>query len=208
MNMFRSMVEVLPPLQHGIAKVEHFEVSEDDSRWSYMRRGDGVPAGKYARLYVGGTLMMSDTNMEHRTNRHAVNCATGDVLIAGLGLGMIVLPIAAKQNVTSVTVVEKYLDVIEGVGRKLFPAMGLDSSKLTICHGDIMAWRPPKGVKYDCIYFDIWPHKCTDNLKQMAKLHQSFKSRLKGNCWMDSWCKKELKARKRQEDKDSWRSRY
>lgn len=207
MDMFTPMVEVLPPLQYGIAKVEHFEVNESESQWSYMRRGDGVPAGKYARLYVGGTLMMSDTNMEHRTNAHAVRQSTGDVLIAGLGLGMIVLPIVAKPEVTSVTVVEKHLDVIESVGRALFPVMGKNSYKLTIYHGDIMDWRPAKGVKFDCIYFDIWPHKCTDNLKQIAKLHQAFKGRLKGNRWMDSWCKDELKALKRYEDRHSWRRR-
>jgi spermidine synthase len=203
-TLFRPMVEVLPPLSHGIAKVEHFEVSEAESRWSYMRR-DGVPAGKYARLYVGGTLMMSDTQMEHSTNYRVVRHATGDVLIAGLGLGMILLPIIAKSCVTSVTVVEKHLDVVEAVGRALFPVMGINACKLNICHGDIMDWRPAKGVKFDCIYFDIWPHKCTGNLPQMAKLHQAFKGRLKGNRWMDSWCRDELKAFKRREDKDNWR---
>jgi len=65
-----------------------------------------IRPGRYARLHVGHVLMMSDTDMERRSNVQVVQQARGHVLIAGLG--MILHPILAKPEVTRVTVVEKY----------------------------------------------------------------------------------------------------
>jgi len=70
------------------------------------------PPGTYAVLKIAGTTVMSDTPMERLTNQKIVKKATGRVLIAGLGLGMILHPIAAKARVQSITVVEQSRDVI------------------------------------------------------------------------------------------------
>lgn len=189
--MFPVMTEIVPESTYGIATVEHFTVSEADSRFSSMRRGGYVPSGKYAKLKVNGTLMMSDTSMEHSTNREVVRQSHGHVLIAGLGLGMILHPILAKHEVLSVTVIEKFPDVIALVG----PTVKND--KLTIIEGDIYEWKPAKDTKYDTIYFDIWSEQSTDCLEEMKKLHLRFRAHKVKDGWMDSWRRGELKSQLR-----------
>jgi hypothetical protein len=191
MSTFPAMTGIIPESTYGIASVEHFTVSESESRFSSLRRGGYVPSGRYAKLKVNGCLMMSDTYMEHNTNYEVVRQAKGHVLIAGLGLGMILHPILAKKEVLSVTVIEKYADVIALVGPTV------KHNKLTIIEGDIYEWKPAKGTKYDCIYFDVWADQSTDDLEDMRKLHLRFRSYKVKDGWMNSWRRDILKAEKR-----------
>lgn len=195
---FPSIPKVLPEGQLGLATVKHFEVSEADSKFTAMRamfahggRDNYVPPGKYAQLFVGHTLMMSDTAMERRSNFEVVRRSHGHVFIAGLGLGMILHPILAKPEVTRVTVVEKYADVIKLVGPTL------PQEKLEIVEADVLDWKPAKGTRYDTVYFDIWPDINEDNLEDMAKLHRRFAHFKTPDAWMDSWMKETLQSRKR-----------
>jgi len=190
-STFPEMVKIVPEGKHGIASVEHFEVSESAARFSSLRRGGYVPEGRYAKLKVNGCLMMSDTSMEHRTNWGVVHEARGNVLIAGLGLGMILHPILAKPEVLSVTVVEKYPDVIALIGPTV------RHRKLTIVEGDIYEWKPAKGTKYDVLYFDIWAEQSTDCLEDMRKLHMRFRPYKVKEGWMESWRRDYLKSQKR-----------
>ena len=195
-DTFPKMVKIVPESKHGIAVIEHFEVSKSASRFTSIRPGDYVPEGKYARLRVNGQLMMSDTRFEHITNWDVVNEARGNVLIAGLGLGMILHPILDKKEVTHVTVVEKYADVIALVA----PTVQCD--RLTVIEGDIYQWLPEKGTKFDCVYFDIWADQSTDCLEDMKKLHLRFRPFKVKDGWMDSWRRDELKAQKRRNDRE------
>ena len=197
-STFPLMVEIIPESTYGIASVEHFTVSEAESRFSSLRVGGYVPSGRYAKLKVNGCLMMSDTSMEHSTNWDVVHEARGHVLIAGLGLGMILHPILAKKEVAHVTVIEKYADVISLVG----PSVKHD--KLTIIEGDIYEWKPAKGTKYETIYFDIWAEQSTDCLEDMRKLHFRFRPYKIKEGWMNSWRRDELKAQKRRDDRNGW----
>lgn len=191
MTTFPSIPTIVPEGIHGVAAVEHFEVDRNAAMLTTIRRGEFVPPGTYARLRVKGQLMMSDTPMERKTNAEFVRKAHGNVLVAGLGLGLILHPILAKEDVTSVTVVEKYEDVIALIGPTV------QHPKLAIVQGDIYTWKPAKGTKYDTIYFDVWAEQSTDTLKDMAKLHLRFnKHKVKGG-WMESWRREELQAQKR-----------
>lgn len=128
--------------------------------------------------------MMSNTSMEKFSNQKAVNRSHGHVLIGGLGIGLIIIPICEKDDVLSVTVIEKNPDVIALV------APHIKHQKLTIIQADIMEWRPAKGRKFNSIYFDIWPDINLDNLDDIKKLHACFKFRLDRkdpHCWMSSW---------------------
>lgn len=191
-DTFPAMTEILPPAEHGLAKIDHYEVSKWESQMSSLRGGlSYCYEGKYARLLVGGRLMMSDTRMEHMTNYEVVRMARGNVMVAGLGLGMILHPILSKESVTSVTVVEKYADVIALVGPSV------QHPKLTIVNADIFSWKPAKGTKFDCLYFDIWADQSTDDLESMRKLHCRFRPYKHVDGWMESWRRNYLKAQKR-----------
>lgn len=191
---FPKMVEILPPGKSGDAEITHFTVSKAASEMTALRAfrdpGAFVQPGDYAQLTVGRTLMMTDTRNEQRTNFEVVYQARGHVFIAGLGIGMILHPIAAKPEVTKITVLEKSQGVIDLVAKTL-PA------KVEVIQGDIFEHKPEKGTKFDCIYFDVWPYISIDNLPEMSKLHRRFRKFLVGGGWMNSWCRDHLKAQRR-----------
>jgi hypothetical protein len=193
---YTPMVEVLKPGTLGDVQLSQFTVSQEEEARSNIRqvvtqgRETTVRAGSYMKLTVGGTLMMSDTQMEQSSNMEVVDKARGDVLIAGLGLGLILMPILANPVVTSVTVIENNSNVVNLVAPTLQACEG--GEKLVVIHADIREWKPKRGSRWHTIYFDIWPFVCEDNLDEMDELHERFKNyRVKGG-WMGSWQRKKL----------------
>lgn len=193
-------------IEKGEAKISTYEFSEEKNPFynmkvimsgGHMMRMD---AGDYVRLEIENELMMSDTRMEKDSNREFCYEAKGRVLIAGLGIGLVLHNLTqsiCEGKVTEIIVVEKSQDLIDLVS----PYFQNNIDKLKIIQGDIFEWSPTKGEKFNTIYFDIWPKISVDNLEEMKKLHRRFKRFLDRAhpCWMDSWMKKELQKRKRQE---------
>lgn len=208
MPEYVDMVQVLRESKVGNAELVHFDVSKHDSQMSAIRGGMGfVMPGRFVRLHVNGEIAMSNTRMEKMTNREVCSHAHGDVLIAGLGLGLILHPILSKPEVDSVLVIEQSEDVMSLVLSQIKAEWGKLCDKLTVVCRDIHDWKPPQGKKWNTIYFDIWPHICEDNLDEINKLHQRFKYRLDRsdpNCWMGSWIQDYLRESRQQ----SRRRRY
>lgn len=200
---FPRMADKVPEGIVGSAKVEHFEVSKHDSEMTRIRsirpggRFDYVPPGRYARLLVHGGIMMSDTPMERFTNYEVVRRARGHVMIAGLGLGMILWPILAKEEVLSVDVLEKNPDVYDLV----LPHVPNDP-RLAVLEADCFTYKPER--KYDAIYFDIWANVSTDTLVDMAKLHRKYAHHKAPGAWMNSWKKEMLVSERRSERRQPW----
>ncbi len=205
---FVPMVDVIPEGRSDDCSIEHFNVTEKDFEFSKiqaMQHGPStlVSPGRYARLNVGRALMMSDTPAEQRSNRWFVSMAAGDVLIAGLGLGMVLIPVLRKRDVQSVTVIEKHqgvIDLVEGGIRAKMSSS--ENNKLLVICEDIFDWKlPPRSAfrlkdqntlvgRWHTIYFDIWPDACGDNLEEITKLKRRFARRLRRddpNSWMGAW---------------------
>lgn len=200
------MADILKPAQSKHFMVDIFEVTPEDvrrvqfidaihGRQEYNR----FEPGKYARLShreadgSRGATIMSDTWMEKETNMEFYRQARGDVLIAGLGIGMVLLAVQAKEDVQSVTVVEKEAEVIELVKAQL-PLNG----KVSIVNQDIFDYKPDK--VYDTIYFDIWDGICGDNYAEMKKLHKKLARWRRNGGWMTSWRKEDCRRMAREED--------
>jgi len=187
--MFEPMVKLVSPGVKGVAKVRHITITEQAAKSMLLRelithgREKATSPGDYCQLIVAGELMMSDTRLEHDTNQTVVWKASGDILIAGLGIGLILVPILAKTNVRSVTVVELHQDVVDLI------APNFKDDRLQIICGDIYSWKPAKGAKFQTIYFDIWPNICLSNRNQMTKLERRFRTYLDKGGWMNSWAK-------------------
>lgn len=211
---------LVPVSERGEARIEHFTITPADAKHqNFMmsfRPGTGLDhlePGRYARLYVGNVLMMSDTPMERRTNWEVVREARGDVLVAGLGLGLILYPMLVNPEVRSITVVEKSRDVIGLVWPHVVQYRDehgrIDHDQITgdryrgpilnVIAADVLTWQPPKGSTWDTLYFDIWPDQSLDNLTQIARLHQRFKARKRAGGWMSSWIVDILRARREEE---------
>ena len=190
----------------GVAEVSAFSLTDKDCFWHNLHKlSDGydfatLRGGQYVRLVVDNVLMMSDTDMEKRTNRIFIEKAHGDVMIAGLGIGLILRNLEDKVKsgeVTSITIYEKYQDVIDLV------APYYKHLPLVIKCADILEYVPPKEETYDTIYFDIWPTISTDNLADIRKLHNRWKFHKRPNGWMDSWMKKFLQNERAKDNRSN-----
>jgi len=190
---FPRMHEILEPRKGKEFEVVHYELTREEIELSqlrdflnFRREHSRQRPGTIVQLKDKyGEIMMSDTEMERRTNIHFLWEAKGDVLIGGLGLGMTLLAVQAKEEVNSITVIEIHQEIIDLV----VPQLPLNGKVSVIC-GDIFEWYPPQGVKYDTIYFDVWSDVCGDNYEDMKKLHRRFARRLNRenlNCWMSCW---------------------
>ena len=145
--------------------------------------GRGVPAGKYTALRHNNHTIMSDTPDEIRDHFQMISAAKGDVLINGLGLGVVLKACMEKENVTHVTVVEKSIDVINLCGEYYKKIYG---DQLTIVHGDAFEYKPQKNKKYGAVWHDIWPTITSDNLPEIHKLHRKYGRHTN---WQGSWAR-------------------
>lgn len=187
----KSLTARMPP--EGVSgdyRIEHFTVTPEEEARTRIRfwRDEHVPAGAYVRLMRGRTVVMSDTPMEMRTNWPIIRHATGNVLINGLGIGMVLRHILAKPDVRSVTVIEIAPDVIRLTGPSF-----IDDQRVNIVHASAFDYQPPKGQRYDAVWHDIWDFICADNLDEMKALHRKYGRRTD---WQSSWCREECERQR------------
>lgn len=185
----------IPEGKSGDWEVRKFTVGEKDhlsQAIGAMKSGRYVPDGTYTGLYRKGVIIMSDTPDEYRDHGHFIYQAQGNVLVVGLGIGMVTKCLLAKPDVISVTVIEKSEDVI-----KLVAPTYQASPKFHLVHADVFEYKPEKGTVFDWGWFDIWDNLCTDNLKEMTTLKRKFRSCKNKGCWGEEL----LRYRKRQEDR-------
>jgi len=169
-------------------EVSEFIVSESEARMFNLRNSfhpgygnrDIIP-GTYKKLMYKGSIVMSNTPAEINDHRYFIHKAEGNILIAGLGLGVVLTGLLQKEEVKSITVIEKSIDVI-----KLVAPTFATEKRVRIIKADIFEWKPPKNFKYDYIWHDIWNDICGDNVEGMKKLHRKFGRYGK---WQGSWCR-------------------
>lgn len=203
---FPFMAQIVPAGQSGDAAVEHLTIT-DGGGIHAMLHGNGTTNGTYAILKVRGAVVMSDTDMERRSNLGAALNARGDVLIGGLGLGMILCPMLRNPDVRTITVIELNMNVCHLTGpaiRRWAADRNLDPTRLNIVRGDVFTWKPATGQRFDSIYFDIWPDICEDNLDGIARLHQRGKFWKRPNGWINSWQAENLRDRRRSDRARGW----
>jgi hypothetical protein len=190
MPAWESIYTWLPPGQVGKAETKHLTVTRAMAERSAMRAFSGeypVSEGTYVQLFVKGRLLMSDTSMEKRTNSRAVFEATGDVLIFGLGIGMVAVAIACKPEVTSVTIVELEQDVIDLVEPHLRAKLGALSSKLKVVRGDAFTWKPEKDAQFSTIWFDIWSDQSPEDFPDFKRLKLRTTRWRAPKAWVGCW---------------------
>lgn len=194
----------VPEGTSGDWRIVRETVTEDRARLNAvlaMGHGHGrfAPAGTYTVLYRHNTIVMSDTTDEIHDHLRFVYRATGRVLIAGLGLGMVLQAVASKPEVTHVTVIEKSQDVIALV-HDHYKAKPWGDKFDVIC-ADIFEWKPGRTERWNAAWFDVWDNLCTDNLSEMATLHRRYARRVDD---YGSWGHSLLKHRREQERRAGW----
>ena len=194
----------IPEGEYANWKVERFEVSEEEAKFHNLRcalnprlRYRTIVPGTYTRLCRPGIFgpepIMSDTPAEIHDLREVIARAKGQVLINGLGLGVVVSAVLEKHDpnllhtVDHVTVIEINEDVIKLVGDSLSAKYG---DRLTIVCADALEYTPLRGSRYDVVWHDIWDNICGDNWESMSKLHRKYGRRCG---WQGSWCREEVR---------------
>lgn len=186
--MYTDMYRVLKEGQCGDFRIEKFEITPNNLYAAIH----GISVGKYVRLLHKNEVVMSDTAMEKRTNSKFVINAHGNVLIGGLGIGMILLAIQDKSNVERIIVVEKSEEVIALVKDQL-PL----NNKVEIVNEDVWEYMP--SCKFNTIYMDIWNYINTDVYKDSMKpLISKYRKYLVSKeedeeRFIDCWCRLEAK---------------
>jgi hypothetical protein len=120
----------------------HSVTKNEDIRWQ-MYFSKNAPGDQVSVLVrkIDNFLIMSDSVVERETNELIVQEATGDVLMIGLGINLVNDRVLESPLVTSVTVVEKYADIIEHVPTKCFVLNG-DANTLKLGQYDTI-WVDP-----------------------------------------------------------------
>lgn len=181
-----NLNNILQEGSKGEFTLEKFKISDKDIRALLS----GIPEGNYISLKHNHEIVMSNTPMEFETNSYFIENAHGDILIAGLGIGLIVLPIQDRENVKSITIIEKNQEVIDLVASQL-PL----NNKIKIINADILKWEPKTSEKYDVIYIDIWNNvNATIYREEMKPLKTKFRKYLRSKkenpdsfikCWAE-----------------------
>lgn len=171
-GMFPMMVDVLAPCKRGNVSILHNTPCPKRAYVEGLIRNELRTAEPMVCLEVDGVGWMFDTLHEKWMNRTAVVHAFGDVLLGGLGIGLILWPILRKRNVRSVTVIENNSDVIAIVEPTLRRAQGYE--KLRIVEADAREFEAPP-ARFDYIWLDCVPGYGYGT--KMMEVHESWMSR-------------------------------
>lgn len=186
--MYAVMSDILQERTVGEFSLSKFEIKSDDL-YAMLR---GIPCGKFVRLLHRGEVVMSDTDMEKRTNANFVRKAHGKVLVGGLGIGLILLAIQDKPEVEKIVVVEKRHEVIALIKDQLTL-----NSKVEIINADVWEYEPAE--KFNTIYMDIWNYINTDiyqkSMKPLLTRYRKYLVSKNENTdrFIDCWCKNEAR---------------
>jgi hypothetical protein len=174
-----------PEGKRGEWSVERFTVELDLINLRHMRDGRGCFPGQYTRLHHSKYgVVMSDTTAEAMDHCMAIEKAKGRVLVHGLGLGCFLQSILKKKEVRHVDVVEIDEDIISLI------SPNFKDDRVIFYHANAFVKKWPTSTKWDVVWHDIWPHICSDNLKEMSKLKRKFGKRCK---WQGCWSEMETR---------------
>ena len=131
----------------------------------------------YLAVYDNNRLWMSITPNEINTMKQPINKAKGNVLTFGLGLGYFAYMCSLKDDVKSVTIVEKDERVIK-LFKEYILAYFLSIEKINIIKEDAYAYLSKMNDDmYDYVFVDIY-HDAGDGKEVYLKMNQ-YRNRFK-----------------------------
>lgn len=149
-----SRIQVsIPEGISGDYEVAHYTDETTDNMWQVYLSMKNETHDSHTVLLKAGCDMpiMQDSEAEYNEHQWLWDNATGDVLIGGLGLGMVHQPLIDNPNVTSVTIVELEQDVVDLV----WDDCEKDET-FSVVMADFETWTPPEGSSFDTVWGDTW----------------------------------------------------
>lgn len=109
----------------------------------------------YLAIFERGKLWMSLIPHEIKTMEMPLLKMHGDIVVFGLGLGYFTYMAALKENVTSITVIEKDQEVIALFQSTLLPLFP-HKDKITIIEDDAFVYLDQMSQRFTCAFMDIY----------------------------------------------------
>jgi hypothetical protein len=149
-----------------------------DERWEFLLFTEGTAGnskifaiGESYTLMTGEKTWMNTNRVEILELMSQVDDAYGNVLVAGLGMGVVALLCAQKESVSSVTVLESDQNIID-----LFDLQLFDKAKITVLKEDVYK----HSGKYEVALLDHYNHSLTMDLEGM---HTRVKAKIKADVY-------------------------
>ena len=137
-------------------------------RLGYFEKTFSFPA-----VLEDGIEWMTVTPNEIETMKSPIAHARGRVLTLGLGLGYYAFHASQKEEVSSVTVIERDEKVISLFEAHILPKYP-HKEKIRILHGDALAFMETEltATAFDCVFCDLW-HDQSDGLPLYLRLKKT-----------------------------------
>ena len=146
---------------------------------------------KYPAIYQKDRLWMSITPNEIETMKEPINEAKGHVLTFGLGMGYFAYMTSNKDEVETVTIVEKDSNVIELFKKVILPQFK-NKDKITIVEADAFEYMESifENTKCDYVFTDIY-HDVSDAIEvyNKMKVYENKYKNTKFKYWIENTIK-------------------
>jgi len=158
--------ETIQPMELFVA--DDFRIDSDGRLFPQLGWFSG--AFSFPAIRVDGRVWMTVTPNEINTIQPAVRQTRGKVLTYGLGLGYYAFHALLREDVTSVTVVEKNPQVIDVFRRLLLPCFPRQDA-LRIVEADAFEYAETvmPSEHYDTVFTDLW-HDVADGLPMSRRM--------------------------------------
>ena len=136
----------------------------------------------YLALTQGNNVWMSLNPNEIETMKPFIEKGKGNVLVLGLGMGYVPYMLSLKNDVKSITIIEKDLEIISLFNKLIYPNFK-HQEKIKIIQDDAVEYvkKNQKQTGYDYIFADLW-HDPEDGLELFVKLKNINE---KIDCWLN-----------------------
>ena len=167
-----TRIEVnIPEGISGNFEIAHYTSETTDNMWqTYLNMKNETHDSHIVLLKEGCSMpIMQDSEAEYNEHQWLWDNATGDILIGGLGIGMIHQSLIDNPNVTSITIIELEQDVVDLV----WEHCAKDDS-FTLVVDNFETWTPPEDSSFDTVWGDTW---LVDNPLTMANYRTHIKDK-------------------------------
>lgn len=137
----------------------------------------------YPYISYKNNIWMLITPNEINTMQKAIDEASGNVLVYGLGLGYFPYMISLKDNVKKITIIEKDKNIVNLFKKNIFPQFK-NQTKFEIIISDAFDYMK-LNKKYDFCFIDLW-HDPNDGLPLYLKSKKFENSNCKYFYWLET----------------------
>jgi hypothetical protein len=134
-------------------EVAHYTSETTDNMWqTYLNMKNETHDSHIVLLKEGCPMpIMQDSEAEYNEHQWLWDNATGDILIGGLGIGLVNEILINNDDITSITIVENSQDVIDLVWEHC-----AKDDRFTLILEDFETWEIPDDMEWNIIWADTW----------------------------------------------------